>query len=73
MTDFFKPDHLKTGFGEEVGPIYCQDSRPCSHYVLFIVYLELVVPSEVFLLLPAFTVRICSKPEQKGLEHKRRV
>lgn len=77
MTDFFKPGYLKARFGEEIGPIYCQDCRTCLHYVLFVGYLELVVPLEVSLLLPAFTVGICSKSRAEGvgaqeerLEHK---
>lgn len=53
--DFFKPDLLKVGFGEEVGHIYCLDSRHCLHYVLFIVYLlEIVVPSETQCLANAY-------------------
>lgn len=55
MTDFFKPDHLKVVFGEEVGHIYCLDSRPCLHYVLFIVYrVEIVVPWETQCLASAY-------------------
>lgn len=68
---------LKWDLGRRLGHIYCLDSRPCLHYVLFIVYIaEIVVPLETQCLASACAspslhfLGICSKSRVEGIGAK---